>query len=608
MISKKMVVGLSCLLSGTWLLGGCNQPLVGELQGFSVAGVGSSSASSPASEWLEEDPPNQGRGGRTLDRRRFMRALNRGPDPAPKPAGAVPAGNTPKPNSTAVSIDRKPTTTAAAAAGTVQPPQKAVKPEAQTIVVATEAEKNQVIAENWPKPDVALFLTGQQYGYYEPCGCTGLSNQKGGINRRDTLLTMIRDKGWNVLPLDVGNQVRRMGRQSEIKFLTTVDALKTMEYSAIGLGAEDLMLSPMEIFYAFTDADPARKNPFVSSNVVVIDKTSMERYRILNVGGRKIGVTAALGDEYREKITKLQNSSGFKGVEILPAADSLKEVSKLMTKDGATFRILLAHASLEESAKLAKEVPGFDLVVTSGGYGEPTYKPEPIPGTRSSMIQVGVKGMYVGLVGLYNDPKNPVRYQRIALSSQFKDSERMMKSFHAYQNQLKTLELTGLGLRPLTHQSNNQFVGTDRCGECHTTAHDIWKTTGHAKGTDDLVNPPERGNVPRHFDPECLSCHVTGWDPQGYKPFHSGFESLEKTPHMMQNGCENCHGPGSAHAEAEDGDDKSLQERFREEMKLPLDRARDKCLECHDIDNSPDFHAEGAFEAYWEKVKHIGKY
>ncbi len=77
---------------------------------------------------------------------------------------------------------------------------------------------------------------------------------------------------------------------------------------------------------------------------------------------------------------------------------------------------------------------------------------------------------------------------------------------------------------------------------------------------------------------------------------------------MMQNGCENCHGPGSAHVEAEDGDDRALQERFREEMRLPLDRARDKCLECHDIDNSPDFHADGAFEEYWEKVKHIGKY
>lgn len=498
--------------------------------------------------------------------------------------------------------DRKQTTSASA----LQPPPKPSKPESTSIGVASEAERNQKVAEDWPKPNVALFVTGQQYGYLEPCGCTGLTNQKGGLNRRDTLLTQIRDKGWEVIPVDAGNQVRRMGRQSEIKFLTTVEALKTMNYSAIALGADDLLLSPMDIFYAFTDADPNRKNPFLSANAVVISPTAMDQYRVFEAGGYRIGVTAVLGDDHREKLSKIHGSK--KDVVIAPAIPSLKTVATSLTKEKCNFRILLSHASLEESAKFAQEVPGFDLVITSGGFGEPTYKPEPIPGTKSMMIQVGTKGMYAGLVGLYNDPKAPIRYQRIALSSQFEDSNRMMKLFHGYQDQLKALDLAGLGLRPLTHASNREFVGTERCGECHTTAHDIWKETGHAKGTDDLVNPPERGSVARHFDPECISCHVTGWNPQEFHPYQGGFVSVTKTPHMMQNGCENCHGPGSGHVEAEDGDDESLQEKMREEMKLPLDRARDKCLECHDIDNSPDFHNEGAFEAYWEKVKHIGKY
>jgi len=29
-------------------------------------------------------------------------------------------------------------------------------------------------------------------------------------------------------------------------------------------------------------------------------------------------------------------------------------------------------------------------------------------------------------------------------------------------------------------------------------------------------------------------------------------------------------------------------------------------LECHDIDNSPDFHKEGAFDDYWAEVEHHG--
>src|SRR2546421_332470 len=70
----------------------------------------------------------------------------------------------------------------------------------------------------WPKPAVALVLTGQQLGYIEPCGCTGLENQKGGLARRQTLIRQLADeRGWPVVPLDVGSQVKRFGKQQEIK-------------------------------------------------------------------------------------------------------------------------------------------------------------------------------------------------------------------------------------------------------------------------------------------------------------------------------------------------------------------------------------------------------
>ena len=42
-------------------------------------------------------------------------------------------------------------------------------------------------------------------------------------------------------------------------------------------------------------------------------------------------------------------------------------------------------------------------------------------------------------------------------------------------------------------------------------------------------------------------------------------------------------------------------------MRLPLAEAERRCIECHDVDNSPDFHVRGAFEKYWEKVRHEGK-
>jgi hypothetical protein len=39
-------------------------------------------------------------------------------------------------------------------------------------------------------------------------------------------------------------------------------------------------------------------------------------------------------------------------------------------------------------------------------------------------------------------------------------------------------------------------------------------------------------------------------------------------------------------------------------MRLPLDEAEKKCMECHDLDNSPDFHDPGAFDEFWSQVEH----
>ena len=73
--------------------------------------------------------------------------------------------------------------------------------------------------QGWQRPEAALVITGQQYGYIEPCGCTGLANQKGGLARRDSMLQYLEnEQKWNVVPIDTGNLVRRIGPQAVIKF------------------------------------------------------------------------------------------------------------------------------------------------------------------------------------------------------------------------------------------------------------------------------------------------------------------------------------------------------------------------------------------------------
>src|SRR5690606_22240099 len=121
--------------------------------------------------------------------------------------------------------------------------------------------------EGWTAPRLVLLVTGRQDGYIEPCGCTGLANRKDGPARRDALIKQLKGRGWQVVPVDVGGQVRRFGRQAEIKFQTTIEALKKLGYQAVAFGSSDLRLSIGEILAAVTNPP----NPFVATNVNLLD-------------------------------------------------------------------------------------------------------------------------------------------------------------------------------------------------------------------------------------------------------------------------------------------------------------------------------------------------
>ncbi len=456
---------------------------------------------------------------------------------------------------------------------------------------------------DWPTPNVVLVVTGQQNGYIEPCGCTGLDRQKGGIARRYTFMKQLREKGWPLLAIDAGNQVRRFGRQAEVKLQQTVKALKMMDYKAIGFGPDDLRLGVGELL-AVAAGDSPDDTMFSSGNVVLIDPSLMPQVKFVTVNGTKVGIASILDPAALE-------SEPSDDITVAPKEESAMN-ALTMIKDGKPdFRVLMFYGKEEVGKKLAQDVQGYDLLVVAGGYGEPTYQPEQIEGSNTRMIVTGYKGMYAGLVGLYKD--GPLRYARVPLTHEFEDAPEMRQIMKEYQDQLRDIGLQGLGLLPpIPHASGQKFVGTAKCAECHTSAYDVWQGTPHALATDHIVEPPkERGDIARHFDPECLSCHVTGWNPQEYYPYLSGYLSLEESGHLTGSGCENCHGPGSDHSAAElEGADVSTERRdqLRDAMKLPLDKAREKCMTCHDLDNSPDFHEDGAFEdVYWPEVEHYGK-
>jgi hypothetical protein len=276
--------------------------------------------------------------------------------------------------------------------------------------------------------------------------------------------------------------------------------------------------------------------------------------------------------------------------------------------------VLLAHATMEESVALAKKYPQFNVVITSGGNPIPPDEPKKIEGSKTLFVEVGLKGMSAIVLGFYDDKTTPVRYQRVVLDSRrsFLDKAKqgivsndpppseMKHLMDAFQNEIKEIGFEGLGLRASPHpqkEIGGKFVGSEKCKSCHEVSYKVWKKSLHSKAYKTLA---ELG-TPRNFDPECVSCHVIGWNPQRFFPYETGFQSKEKTPHLTDVGCESCHGPGENHCKAEEGSDEAKMEKYRKAAVITkAESEKNQCRTCHDGDNSPDFN----FQKYWPFIEH----
>lgn len=461
--------------------------------------------------------------------------------------------------------------------------------------------------DGWNKPALTLVLSGEQHGYFEPCGCA--EKQSGGVSRRHDLIKKIQAKGWPVTSLDLGGTVNRTRTQSKLKFQTFLAAMKDMRYSLLNLGPEELKLGAADLlaFHANDPKDPLGSVSFVSANVTLFGSPEIGtpiRSKVLTLGNRKVGVTSVLGASFRKEVVP---EGANVDITIDDPAAVLPDVLKKLQEQKPDLLVLLSHGTLAEGKALAKQFPQFEVVLSSGGSEEPEFdNPQKIGQTL--FVQVGHKGKFTGVVGFFpEDSQNRLRYELIKLTEdRFQDSQKMVEHMRLYQDLLKDSALAETE-PPIKHSSGAKFVGSKVCGECHAKAFAVWEKSGHAHAYDSLIKGrPELKQrwVSRIYDPECLACHTTGWHAQDVLRYTSGFESKEKTPHLLHNGCENCHGPGSRHIQLIEADDKDAANK---EVRLTLAEAKKNlCVTCHDLDNDPKFNA-ASFDAKWAKVKHVGR-
>lgn len=497
-------------------------------------------------------------------------------------------------------------------------------PEATAETKAAKLGEKPLFA-GWHDPALVLILSGEQHGYVEPCGCS--LNQLGGLSRRADLMRQVQERGWTTTGFDVGGLVNNPNRlQGKLKFDMMVKCLTDMRYAGVANGVEELQLT-----FDFLSLHKPDELPFLGTNLELFGDPEFVGAplvkRIVTVGKVKLGVLAVFGPELDEKVRPNGQDLGGFEYKVLPPVEAIQKHLAELEREKPDLLILLSHSKPDATKELAAKFPQFDIVVTAGGPEDPDPRPKFL-GKKTLYVAPGQKGKHVPVVGFFRGSAiEKLKYELVDLDDKrFKESPKIAEFMRFYQDDmLKERNLVAnepaiddpRNFDPLTgapiESQENPYVGVKVCAECHKEAYKIWIDTNHAKATETLKtgrdNRPDFIN--RIFDPECVACHVTGWDPKKVVRYKTGYEGEDKTPHLLGQQCENCHGPGGKHSELErlfaKGEGKKEQvDAWRKFHHLSVKTAYDLCIKCHDGDNDPNFKSEN-FDKYWSQIAHPGK-
>ncbi|MSR31267.1 MAG: hypothetical protein EXR99_07160 [Gemmataceae bacterium] len=484
----------------------------------------------------------------------------------------------------------------------------------------------------WDKPDLAIILTGQQHGYLLPCGCS--RPQVGGLERRFNFIQGLKSQGWKIAALDLGDLPHNQGlvslsnEQGLIKYRYAMMAQKAMGYSAVGFGEYEASLPLFNALAEYALNDPLPK--VLGANLKDREKEFPDQVgtwaKVETSGSQvKFGVTAVVGPGIAGKIQDPR-------VKFSSSKDALAQSLEEMNKAKLDLKILLYQGVLKGVAKGASPsealaavhaFPQFQVVLCLSEEEEPSSNPIVVthPETKEQIliIRIGMKGKYIGVLGVYKNPTVGQPYKFRYTIAQMAEDYLTPASAKKNHPVIDLMERYGKELKADNYLSRNRqvrhpaqvafaeaspvYVGSDKCKKCHESAFAVWKKSPHSHAYQTLVQAKEPSN--RQFDPECIVCHTVGFG------FQSGFTTLDKTPILTDVGCESCHGPASEHVK------KATDERWYKVLNpwkpQPSETAKDKelrlgkidqfCQKCHDIDNDVHWTNKG-FERKWPLVAH----
>lgn len=518
---------------------------------------------------------------------------------------------------------------------------------APAALVAPEDKKIDIVTEmpdkyfsGWGTPESALLLTGQTFGYLQPCGCS--YPQYGGLVRRYNVVKMLEKKGWKVAGVDLGEiypPKAELAAQAREKFKTTLRAQELMNYQDFGLGIPEMkmpLVHGLAEMLALNIKNPRPVSLDLKDPNKVFEALAVRSYDIIDAGKNKVGVSALVGPSVAKQMAGAKDVEFFANDAIIPA------LLPALAKNNVDVVVLLVHGTQQEAEDIAKAcfkerqknpgLPNVDLIVHTSDFDTPPARPQLVPGTNTRIIYPGHKGKDIGILGLFRKAGGgfELKYELVHLGPEFdtpeaqKKGHPLMQLMEDYTANVKNSNFLEQYRSLLTDHPTQRdpviqaaggakYVGSEVCANCHPNAAKVWATTGHSHAYKRLEDAKEPGL--RQFDPECIACHTVGfkhrtgfYDP----PADANAKQIEKHNTKLHNvGCESCHGPGSMHANNPDNKAfypiiNPIKSANNPNFFVLLDRF---CQSCHDIEN--DVHWGNAeknktIQKNWAKIAHPG--
>ncbi|MBK8978141.1 MAG: hypothetical protein IPM29_19725 [Planctomycetes bacterium] len=426
-------------------------------------------------------------------------------------------------------------------------------------------------------PRATLRLSGELEGRLEPCGCA--SGQVGGLARRS--YRNQQDRSYDFL-VEGGDLCVDGGPLDELKLFTTLNILddRRARYDAIGVGAGDLRL-PFDVLEGYVQSFPELR--FVASDLAADGEPGLPFVPFVDLAK----------DAHRVRIASLARATpvaevaAARGIRLLEPTAAWQRALAGVADDA--LRVLLVHGSIDAARAAARELqPRPDLVVAiDATEHEPPRAPELVDGVP--LVHPGIRGRFVVDVTIERGPDGPrvTDYEAIPLAGsgdrpdRFEDAE-MRELVLAHRFEVRDDDTRARMAERRATATGARYTGNASCAGCHTDAFIAWQGSKHAHAWETLEKAAEdRYGWPVTHYPDCIACHTVGYGEV------SGFVDPERTPELRGVGCEECHGPGSAHV-----DDPAAH---------PLGRIdQSTCRRCHDFEQSPTFD----YEQRWKAIEH----